>query len=238
MKRLSTFIIILILAAAGADGAPAGKARTVIHGGFVSGKTYLDLPNLRKIAYVTGLLDGMFLAPVFGGTVARQAWFGLCIDTIGRPGIRDILVRRLRDNDRTWNNRNPAKMYRAIRAGCREGEKPASAKPERRQQGGYITGKAFLDMYGLQKLYYVGGLVEGVLLTPAFGANPDALKPFVACIDRLRWSGALRAVNKRLLAQPKLWESYDPEPRFRAIIAACAKPSGVKPSEKEQQVGP
>lgn len=226
MKRLSIFTIVLALAAPGAYGATEGSAKTVIQGGFVSGQAYLDMPNLRKIAYVTGLLDGMFLAPVFGGTVARQAWFGLCIDTIGRTGIRDVLARHLLADGRTWNNRNPAKMYRAIRAGCRKGEKPASAKPEFRQQGGYITGKAYLDMYGLQKLSYVGGLVEGVLLTPAFGANAGALKPFVACIDRLRWSGVLKAVNKRLLAQPKLWESYDPEPRFRAITAACARSGG------------
>lgn len=221
MKRLSICLIFLVLAA------PASAtAKPPIHGGFVSGQAYLDMPNLRKIAYVTGLLDGMFLAPVFGGTVARQAWFGLCIDALGRPGIRDILVRHLRADERTWNNRNPAKMYRAIRAGCRKGEKPASAKPEQRQQGGYITGKSFLDMYGLQKLSYVAGLVEGVFLTPAFGADGDALKPFVACVDRLRWSGVLKAVNKRLLAEPKLWESYDPEPRYRAIIAACANPGG------------
>ena len=223
MKRLSIFAIVLVLAAPVAGGA---AAKIFIQGGFVSGRAYLDMPALRKIAYVTGLLDGMFLAPVFGGTVARQAWFGLCIDTLGRTGIRDILVRRLRADARTWNNRNPAKIYRAIRAGCRKGDKPAGAKPEQRRQGGYITGKAYLDMNGLQKRSYVGGLVEGVLLTPAFGADAGALKPFVACIDRLRWSGVLRAVNKRLLADTRLWESYDPEPRYRAIIAACAKPGG------------
>jgi hypothetical protein len=226
MKHLPIFTIVLTLAAAGADGAPANKARTVIQGGFVSGKAYLDLPALRKIAYVTGLLDGMFLAPVFGGTVARQAWFGLCIDTIGRPGIRDILVRRLRADERTWDNRNPAKMYRAIRTGCRKGDKPARAKPEQRKQGGYITGKAYLDMFGLQKLYYAGGLVEGVFLTPAFGADAQAIKSFAVCVDRLRWSGVLKAINKRLLAEPKLWTSYDPEPRYRAIVAACAKSGG------------
>lgn len=223
MKRLSIFTIVLALAA---PATTVARAKTQIHGGFVSGQAYLDMPALRKIAYVTGLLDGMFLAPVFGGTVARQAWFGLCIDRLGRTGVRDVLVRRLRADARTWSNRNPAKMFRAIRASCREGEKPASARPEQRQQGGYITGKAYLDMNGLQKLAYVGGLVEGVLLTPAFAVSAGALKPFVACIDRLRWSGVLRAVNKRLLAEPKLWESYDPEPRFRAITAACAKPGG------------
>ncbi len=82
MKRLSIFAIVMALAAPAATGA---GAKTIIHGGFVSGKAYLDMPALRKIAYVTGLLDGIFLAPVFGGTVARQAWFGLCVDSLG-PG--------------------------------------------------------------------------------------------------------------------------------------------------------
>jgi hypothetical protein len=202
--------------------APArARAKTFIHGGFVSGKAYLDMPNLRKVAYVTGLLEGMFLAPKLGGDPKRMRWLALCTDAIGRRGVRDMLERYLLDKDRTWNNRNPAKMYRAIAAGCRAGMKPRSSARETRRDGGYITGREYLDMDGLKKRAYVAGLVEGVLLAPAFGVDTGTLRPFVECVDRLSWKGVRKAVNARLLADARLWPKRDPATRYRAIIVGC-----------------
>jgi hypothetical protein len=200
--------------------APA-RAKTVIQGGYVSGKAYLDMPNLRKIAYVTGLLEGMFMAPKLGGDPARLRWLALCTDSLGRRGVRDIIEAYLVERNRTWNNRNPAKMYRAIAAGCRAGMKPRSAARETRRDGGYITGSEYLAMNGLRKKAYVAGLVEGVLLAPAFGVDAGTIQPFVECVDRLNWQGIRRAVNARLLANAQLWPQRDPATRYRAIIIGC-----------------
>jgi hypothetical protein len=199
----------------------AARAKTLIQGGFVSGKAYLDLPNLRKIAYVTGLLEGMFLAPKLGGDPKRIRWLTVCADNLGRRGMRDVIESYLVERHRTWNNRNPAKMYRAVASGCRAGMKPSSAKPETRRDGGYITGREYLDMTGLQKKAYVGGLVEGVLLAPAFGVDAGTIQPFVECVDRLNWPGVRKAINAHLLANSSLWTQHDPAARYRAIIIGC-----------------
>jgi hypothetical protein len=213
-------LAIALLTGLALSDSPA-RAKTLIQGGFVSGKAYLDMPNLRKIAYVTGLLEGMFLAPKLGGDPKRMRWLAVCADSLGRRGMRDVIETYLVERNRTWNNRNPAKMYRAIATSCRAGMKPGSAKPETRQDGGYITGREYLDMTGLQKKAYVGGLVEGVLLAPAFGVEAGTIQPFVECIDRLNWQGVRKAVNAHLLANSKLWTVRDPASRYRAIIIGC-----------------
>jgi len=207
--------VCLVLAAGQA------RAKTQIHGGFVSGKAYLDMPNLRKTAYVTGLLEGMFLAPKLGGDPQRMRWLAVCADSIGRGGMRDVIETYLVERNRTWTNRNPAKMFRAIAAGCRAGMKPGSSKPETRRGGGYISGREYLDMNGLQKKAYVAGLVEGVLLAPAFGVEAGTIQPFVECIDRLNWQGVRKALNAHLLADARLWPMRDPATRYRAIIIGC-----------------
>lgn len=214
-------VLTVCLSLAVALAAPAAQAKTLIQGGYVSGKAYLDMPNLRKIAYVTGLLEGMFLAPKLGGDPKQLRWLTVCADSIGRRGMRDVIESYLVERNRTWNNRNPAKMYRAIAAGCRAGMKPDSSEREARRQGGYISGKEYIDMNGLQKKAYVGGLVEGVLLAPAFGVDAGTIQPFVDCIDRLNWQGVRKAINARLLADARLLETHDPATRYRAIIIGC-----------------
>jgi hypothetical protein len=223
LRTLSPIAAALAIALAASVVLPPGPARakTLIQGGFVSGKAYLDMPNLRKIAYVTGLLEGMFLAPKLGGDPKRMRWLAICADSLGRRGMRDVIETYLVERNRSWNNRNPAKMYRAIASGCRAGMKPGSAKPERRRDGGYITGREYLDMNGLQKKAYVGGLVEGVLLAPAFGVDAATIQPFVECIDRLNWQGVRKAINAHLLANSLLWTQHDPAARYRAIIIGC-----------------
>jgi hypothetical protein len=213
--------VSLAVALAAALWAPTAHARTLIQGGYVSGKAYLDMPNLRKIAYVTGLLEGMFMAPKLGGDPQRMRWLAVCTDSLGRRGVRDVIENYLLERDQTWDNRNPAKMYRALAAGCRAGEKPRSAERETRRNGGYITGREYLDMDGLGKRAYVAGLVEGVLLGPAFGVDAGTIQTFVDCIDRLNWPGVRKALNARLLADAKLWPMRDPATRYRAIIIGC-----------------
>ena len=135
--------------------------------------------------------------------------------------MRDVIETYLLEKNATWDNRNPAKMYRAIAAGCRKGLKPNSAEREARREGGYITGREYIDMNGLTKKAYVAGLVEGVLLAPAFGVEAGTIEPFVDCVDRLNWQGVRKAVNARLLADERFLKTRDPATRYRAIIIGC-----------------
>ena len=210
------------------SGGPAAK--TKIHGGFVSGERFLDWPILRQRAYVTGLIEGMLLAPEMGGDPKKLGWLTVCADAIGRRGIRRAINRYLNARDATLNNRNPAKMYRAVRAGCLE--KGTKRRSDPRVGGGYMTNKAYLDLNGLQKRAYVAGLVEGLILAPAFGGSQDQLDVFLACVDRLGWNGVRRAINAELLASSRLWPSRDPKTRSRAILRYCARQDRAKGVKK------
>lgn len=92
---------------------------TKIPGGFTSGRDYVDMPGLQKNAYVAGLMDGMILAPAFGGDVERMEWFLACTDRIGVAEMRDAINDYMFAHSDEWRSRNPAKFYRAIAERCR-----------------------------------------------------------------------------------------------------------------------
>ena len=230
--RIRYMLVGTAIACAAAIAIPTGGplAKTRIHGGFVSGERFLDWPILRQRAYVTGLIEGMLLAPEMGGNAKRLTWLVACADAIGRKGIRRSINRYLNARDATLRNRNPAKMYRAVRAGCLK--KGTRRRSDPRTDGGYLTNKAYLDLNGLQKRAYVAGLVEGLILAPAFGGSQDRLDVFLACVDRLGWNGVRRAINAELLASSKSWPLHDPKSRSRAILRYCARQDRAKEQKK------
>jgi hypothetical protein len=223
--RLAAILLAAVVAALNAG--PALAAPTRIQGGFVGGEEYLDWPNQRKLAYVTGLLEGMLFTPKLGADPVRMRWLEICTDAIGRSGIRHALSRYLLERDQTWTNRNPAKMYRAIRAGCLK--RPEHATPEARIEGGYITNKEYLDLDGLAKRAYAAGLIEGILLAPAFGARDSDIAPLIACVDRIGLKGVRRAISVMLLADSRSWPRHDPAIRLEAITGYCAKLDAKRP---------
>ena len=45
----------------------------VIHNGFITGEQYLRLADSARHNYVMGLIDGIFLAPMLGGSERRTS---------------------------------------------------------------------------------------------------------------------------------------------------------------------
>src|SRR5690606_35256383 len=81
---------------------------------------------------------------------------------------------------RLWDNRNPAKMYRAVVAACR-----AAAAGARTADAAPFTLRDYVSMGGLQKKAFVSGLLEGLLLAPAFGADETRMEWFLSCTTEL-----------------------------------------------------
>lgn len=126
MRGLAAWLAVVAIAApalaedagtAGEEGADDGG--TKIHGGFTSGREYVDMPGRRKTAYVQGLMDGMLLAPAFGGVEDRMEWFLTCTEAIGVAEMRDAINDYVFEHSDDWRSRNPAKFYRAIAGHCR-----------------------------------------------------------------------------------------------------------------------
>ncbi len=124
MRVIATTVALTMLAAAamaeqGGQDEEQGDG-TKIPGGFTSGRDYVDMPGRSKSAYVSGLMDGMILAPAFGGDVGRMKWFLACTETVGVGEMRDAINEYMFAHSDEWKSRNPAKFYRAIAGRCRE----------------------------------------------------------------------------------------------------------------------
>lgn len=135
MRAIAATMALAMLAAA-AMAEQGGQAEeqgdgTKIPGGFTSGRDYVDMPGRSKSAYVSGLMDGMVLAPAFGGDIDRMEWFLACTEMVGVSEMRDAINDYMFAHSDEWENRNPAKFYRAIAERCREHfEKQKSAQEE------------------------------------------------------------------------------------------------------------
>ena len=100
-----------------AENSPKGRR---IYGGFVTGNQYRDMTGIQKRSYVAGLLDGMLLAPAFGGSEARMQWFLVCTQRLGVIKLRGAINAYIRDHAESHDRKSAADMYRAILAACRE----------------------------------------------------------------------------------------------------------------------
>lgn len=101
------------------EGSEADQSGPTIPGGFTSGRKYVDMTGREKAAYVSGLMDGMLLAPAFGGNVDRMEWFLACTEAVGVSDMRGAINDYMFEHTDDWDTRNPAKYYRAIVGRCR-----------------------------------------------------------------------------------------------------------------------
>ena len=67
MVRLSNALLLLVLLlwTAGAHGARSAQD-VRLHNGMGSGQDYLRMPETERPAYVMGLVNGLFVSPLFG----------------------------------------------------------------------------------------------------------------------------------------------------------------------------
>lgn len=125
MSRARAFAVLIALIAAISALAPPSFAETPskgtrIHGGFVGGNQYRDMTGIQKRSYVAGLLDGMLLAPAFGGSESRMRWFLVCTQRLGVIELRGAINTYIRNHPESHDRKSAADMFRAIRGACRE----------------------------------------------------------------------------------------------------------------------
>jgi Ssp1 endopeptidase immunity protein Rap1a len=93
-----------------------------IHNGAVTGEEYLRLEDRARQSYVMGLIDGIFLAPLLGGSEQRSSKLGTCVEGsgVGMTGVQldAILSKYLKDNPGRWHESAHTSMYSALLAVC------------------------------------------------------------------------------------------------------------------------
>lgn len=89
--------------------------------------------------------------------------------------------------------------------------------------GGYVTGKGYLDMDGVEKRAYLMGLMEGMFLAPAFGAPEGNLKWLLDCTSQVGLNDFRSSMFQYILRRDELYENQSPVKAYRAIKALCAE---------------
>ena len=94
-------------------------AKTVnIQNGFLTGNDYRGLDAISKNMYVTGLIDGMFLAPFYGASEKEVSYLAKCTEGMTASQIRAIFDKYLKNNPEKWHQNMHLIGYNAILGVC------------------------------------------------------------------------------------------------------------------------
>lgn len=114
-QALIVALLVAFVSPVWGQEAPTGPR---IVGGYVTGRGYVDMDGLEKKAYLMGLLEGMFLAPAFGGREENMKWLLDCTKDVGLTDFRRYLFEYIMKRDELMENQSPLKAYRAVRDLC------------------------------------------------------------------------------------------------------------------------
>lgn len=104
----------------------------------------------------------------------------------------------------------------------------ASAQEERKIRilGGYVTGREYMDMDGLEKKAYIRGLLDGLLLAPGFGAKEEDMEWFHACTKGLDVADVRKYLYEYIRSRTDLWDNPNAAKSFRAVRDLCIERAG------------
>lgn len=89
-----------------------------IKNGYLTGNTFRAMDEASKNVYAVGLIDGMFLAPMFGAPEIKLNNLASC--TVGMTGQQIVAIfnKYLSDNPERWNQSMHTIGYAAMFRAC------------------------------------------------------------------------------------------------------------------------
>lgn len=89
-----------------------------IQNGFITGNTFRAMEETSKNVYVVGLLDGMFLAPLYGAPESKLDNLASC--TVGMTGQQLVAIfnKYLANNPERWHSSMHTIGYAAMHEDC------------------------------------------------------------------------------------------------------------------------
>jgi len=117
MKR--TFLATVVLLFAVTPPALGQDDPVAIKSGFVDGNGYRAFSGFEKRAYAMGLIDGYFLAPLFGAPKRRLEWLERCVVGMTDVQLVAIIDKFLQDHPERWHDGMHALVYSAMFEACR-----------------------------------------------------------------------------------------------------------------------
>lgn len=126
LRSIGLALTLLLCSVAGAT---AQDNPVRIHNGFVAGIDYREYGDFQKRAYVTGVVDGMFLAPVLEAPKPQIEWLEDCVTGMTDVQVVGIVDRWLTTHPERWDQSMHILLYSAIVEAC---EVRGFARPDAR----------------------------------------------------------------------------------------------------------
>jgi len=93
---LATLLVAIVVC--GADNT------ILIHNGFGTGLDYVGMTHAEKRAYVMGAINGMMVAPLFGGSREEMKWLEDFVENMTDVQVAAIFSKYLEDNPEKWHD--------------------------------------------------------------------------------------------------------------------------------------
>ena len=124
MKKAALFFLAVIavssLLRAQQNGAPAARS-VIVHNGFLKAQDYLRLSPENQRAYAMGLLDGWYMAPMFGGPENYKHLMEVeeCVEGMRSSQVAAIVEKHIREHPEGWDWDAKDLGYDAMIDACR-----------------------------------------------------------------------------------------------------------------------
>jgi hypothetical protein len=107
----SVLFVLTAMLSVGLVGSVSRAEGVWVPKAFMSGQQYLALPESRRSAYVMGLVDGIFIGPLFGASEARIKALQSCLQEHNSVQIAAILSKYIQDQPERWHDGAHALFY-------------------------------------------------------------------------------------------------------------------------------
>ena len=124
MKMTALFLFAIAAACSALYAHQKGAAQergVTIHNGFLKSQAYLDLSPQSQHAYVMGLLDGWYMAPMFGGPENYKYLTEIegCVEGMKSSQVAAIIDKYIREHPERWDWDAKDMSYNAMNDACR-----------------------------------------------------------------------------------------------------------------------
>jgi hypothetical protein len=118
MLKHAAMCALLFLSVAG-NGVPQGSY--TVHNGYIKAQKYLEMNSEQQEIYVMAVLDGIYLAPVFGAPEGGKVLMHIarCADGMsGSIQVAAIVLKQVKEHPEHWNQSLRDEVYTALLQAC------------------------------------------------------------------------------------------------------------------------
>lgn len=119
MKKTTVALLMLVTVASIMHGQQQRSGIVAIDPGFFKGEEFLQMPEAQQEGFAAGLVDGIYLAPLFGAPGKNIESFHRCIVGMSTSQVAAIIQKYLKDHPEKWHQRLSVEAYSALESACR-----------------------------------------------------------------------------------------------------------------------